>query len=285
MEIMVFDDKWDDIVDTPDIDGIETDGFTIRSGNKVLKLKVVETEIIEDVDSIKQELQEKFDKEIVNIKESFDTYKKSMKDGFDTYRDEIEEKKRELERRLSEISVLPDIREKHLNAGLSVYNDRNGKLIWSYKCVYQPKFINDKRIDPSFAKRLMGPITLQIKTSNGKVTSVLVNKIIGNSKFRHYHSLSSSEDCWGDYNFQGEVIKTPDEMVDFAKKTLSVLEIINEFSLGTTNPSGLSRFNTLKKHVITETDVLEPNTTRHSSRDVRAGYDETVNDESSGWST
>ena len=110
------------------------------------------------------------------------------------------------------------------------------------------------------------------------VENVRVLKIIGHDKFRHYHSLSATSDCWGDFNYSGVKIEDADEALEYSRKALLVLDTINEFSLGTRNPKGLSRFDTLKKHLLKEDDNVEDTRSTINSRNSRSGFDTDVND-------
>jgi hypothetical protein len=116
-------------------------------------------------------------------------------------------------------------------------------------------------------------------------------KIIGHKKFQHYHSLSDNVDCWGGFKPIGVKIDDPNDVISLAKKALVVLETINEFSIGKRNPKGLSRFNTLIKHIQPVSDTDEnTNTIKKStiySRNSRTGFDQEINDSNSEnvWST
>jgi len=281
-------DNIDININKQDVDSIVSDGITLRSGNKLFSFSVVEENILPD-DDIKKEYQEKVDSMFETMKREAQTYKDQLKQAFDLKNDILTEKISEYKEKIKDASPMPEISTVYADKGLSVAKSEEG-LKWYFNCVYAPKYINNKIIDPAFAKRLMTPITIEITTNNeDKVTNIRVLKIIGHTKFRHYHSLSSTSDCWGDFKYAGEVIGNADKALIFATKVLLLLETINEYSLGTSNPKGLSRFSTLKKHIIEDSDVSDENKkSTINSRNERSGFGVDVNDEISRdmvWST
>ena len=268
-----------------DIDSLESNGISVRCGNKVLKLSVTETEEL-PIDEIKKELEQSYQEKLIELETSLKEYKDQLKLSLQLEADKLRETKRKYENSLKQTNKLPNITIDHANKGLYVVNDKNGGLIWFFKCVYAPKYVNEKRIDPSFAKRLMTPILLKATVNEeNKVISLVVNKIIGDEKFKHYHDTGYT-DCWGDtFRPSSFTIKDPDEAIAFFEKALYILETINEFSLGNRSPKGLSRFNTIKKHLTNEVnpDVKKSAVT---SRNRRSGFDTNVNEglaENNAW--
>ena len=288
MEITEFDKDWEDAIRTPDLNNIKSEGITIRTGNQVLKLTVTDMVSLPE-DDIKEELEKKYFEAITSLKTQFDIYKEQMSFAIDKKKAEYEEKEKQLRTQLNKTNSLPNIKEEHCNQGLGVVNSDDGGLVWVYNCVYQPKYINKKIIDPSFAKRLMTPVTIKIYTnSEDCVVNMRLVKIIGHSKFQHYHSLSGSSDCWGEFSYSGKKIDSPEDAIKLAKDALVVLETINEFSIGKRNPKGLSRFDTLMKHILDEERTDQPaKKSSVNSRNSRTGFDETTNDTNSEniWST
>lgn len=266
-------------------DSIKADGITVRCGNKVLKLTVTgEESLVED--DIRKEYEEKIEILHSDCLQKMSDYKSQMKSTLMIHKKDFKKQERELQLKLNNINDIPLLSEKHAQEGLSVISNSGG-FIWYFKCVYQPKFINERVIDPKFASRLMTPIQIEIKTDkSGMVYNLRLIKIIGNEKFSHYHATGST-DCWGDYNYTQHLHNDPDMIIKFCHKVQSLLEVINSFSLGTDNPNGLSRIATLNKHII-KTDMMDENPKKSSinSRNSRSGFDQTVNEDvSDGWST
>jgi hypothetical protein len=260
------------------VDDLKNEGLSVRSGNKLFKLSIVETEEI-PTDEIKKEFSIQYQEAVSDMKKEFEDYKQSLKIAFDIEKKEMERIKINCEQELKKVNKLPNITLKHAEQGLFVVNNNNNDgLTWFFKCVYAPKFLNEKRIEPSFAKRLMTPIMLKATTNkDNKVISLVVMKIIGNEKFKHYHDTGMN-DCWGEtFKPSTFVLKTPEEAIDLFTKALVILETINEFSLGNRTPKGLSRLGTIKKHL---TDEVNPDIKKSSvtSRNKRSGFDTNIND-------
>jgi hypothetical protein len=276
MEIYPFDKTVEDVFSDQDITNIQADGISIRSGNKIIRLQVTEEVVIDDTDTIRKELEDKFKERFSFLTSEFDNYKEQMQYSLREEKNKLEHKQNELDRRMNEVSVLPALTRQHLHTGLSVaINDRGG-LVWSYKTVYAPKFVGKRRIDPTFAKRLVTPIAVEVWTNQkNQITKLIVRQILGNKKFHHYHSMSQSSDCWGSFRFDGKNITTPDEMVTFCQEVSLLLETINDMSIGTNNPRGLSRLATVEKHLLKAEDDAEDSQpkTNTNSRNSRAGVD------------
>ncbi len=278
MFVEELDKNFGDVISDPDLSSIKTDGFSLRSGNKILKFSLTE-ETITPEDEIRDELELKFKEELESIKAEFDNHKDNMKKALDIQVRKLRKEGLELKKQLKNVNRLPNINSHHTTKGLSVANHNDG-LKWYFKCVYAPKYINTSVIEPAFAKRLMTPISLEMKTDgNGKVIFIKVMKIIGDEKFKHYHDMGSS-DCWGDsFKPSTNIINTPDEAIDLFKKALVILETINEFSLANRTPKGLSRFNTLKNHLVEGKEKPTPKKSTVTSRNARTGFDESVNED------
>lgn len=285
MEIFEY-DGFDDTVNTPSVDDIKAEGITVRSGNKLLKFTVSE-EVVLPEDELKQEYSERMDVIVKKLTNDCSEYRTTLKTSYDMKVQELDEKLRKLRDKERSVSVLPDIHPLHASQGLSVVSDGD-KIIWYFNCVYNPKYVNEQRIEPAFAKRLMTPITIAITTINDKVSNLKVKKIIGHEKFHHYHSMSNSSDCWGGFSYSGDIVNDADQALVYARKVLLLLDTINEFSLGRRNPKGLSRFNTIKNHLLEKDEVSEDKKTQINSRNARSGFNTDINDEISNdmvWNT
>jgi hypothetical protein len=287
MEIFSVDENIGSEIDIDTLKDIKADGINIRVGNKVVYLTVTD-EVSLPEDDIRKEYQEKLEEAHGQIKSVIERHKNDLTEAYKIKERELNRKIEEYEARKRSINRMPDITVEQSNQGLSAAIDYDGTVIWYFNGVYAPKFINDRRLDPKFAKRLMTPITIAIYTDNDmKSTEIRVLRIIGHEKFIHYHSVSNRSDCWGDFSVSGYDVSTAEEAIVLAKRALVVLETINEFSLGTTNPRGLSRFDTLKKHLLDkDAEVEEVRNT--NSRNNRAGITTDVNnglaDEANVWS-
>lgn len=257
MNIYPFDKIVEDKLTPVDVSKIQSDGITIRSGNRVIKLAFAGEEIIDNENDIKKELEaklsESYKKAHNDIIEKFNEYREQLKVAYYKEKRKLEDSQMELSRRMSQVSKLPNITQIHINQGLSVaISDRfTGGLVWNFKSVYAPKFVNENRIDPNFGKKMITPISIEVHTNQENcVVSLRVNQIMGGVKFAHYHGMSNSSDCWGNFKYSGRKIKTPEEMILFCQEASFILETVNRFSVATRNPKGLPRLATLEKNVV-----------------------------------
>ena len=268
-----------------DVNDIVTDGITIISGNRVIKFAVTDETALPE-DALKDDYNKSLEIKISELQNQFVEERGTLRQAYNLKYEELEKKLREVEDLKKEISPMPVVDYEFSTKGLSV-SKYNGDYVWSYKCVYAPKYINDDLIDPVFAKRLLTPITIEIFASDGKCSNVRVMSIIGNKKFQHYHSLSRSTDCWGNFGYSGEDVSTQEKAYELAIKALVVLESVNKYSIGTRNPKGLSRFNTLEKHILEKGAEVDEEKTKANTRNTRTGIDTNTNDDinDSVWTT
>jgi hypothetical protein len=288
MEIFSVDDNIGSELDVDTLKDIKADGINIRVGNKIMYLTVTD-EVSLPEDDLRKEYEKKLEEAYGDIKSVVNKHKDDLTEAYKIKERELNNKIEEYNRKARSIKSMPEILRNEAAQGLSAaIDDGSNNVIWYFNGVYAPKFINDRRIDPKFAKRLMTPITIAIYTNHDmKVDEIRVLRIIGHDKFYHYHSISRSSDCWGDFKYSGEDVSTAEKAIELAKKALVVLETINEFSLGTQNPRGLSRFNTLKNHLLKKDEVAEE-VNNNNSRNSRAGITTDVNnnlaEEANVWS-
>ena len=230
-------------LDAFNIDDLKSDGFTIRSGSKILKMTVQEDcENISLEDEIRNELKDKLSKRLLEIGAKIKGKLDEMSTFVSTVNKEYESKKRELDKKINSTNIMPDITYEHSEQGLSLSKGYDGTLLWLVQSVYWPKYIDDRIIDPKYSKRLVNHVILTIETSGNKVMNVGVRKPIGLGTFNHYH-----RDCWGQWSPPREW-KTPDDILDIARQAEVVLETINTGSLANHSPRGLMRVSTLEKH-------------------------------------
>jgi hypothetical protein len=275
----------DVVLDDISLDQVKSEGMTIRIGGKVVKLEVTgESSLPEE--EIRAEYAAKVTEKLQKIKDVLNEKMSEMTYLTEQYRQDFEEKERKLKAKLEKANLMPDITFDHAKQGLSVVRTGSAEqdaLTWLYQGVYWPKFYDNKPIDPRYAKRMISPVTLCIKTVGKRVQSVVVNKTIGLSKFDHYHKHGDG-DCWGKWTPTASW-ETPEDILKIARKALAVLENINPMSPGNRVPSGLPRMDTIEQHVLEGADARNArhNTTR---ADERAGIAETDRGESTDvWMT
>ena len=264
------------------LDNIKTEGISIRVGNQIVNFVAAETQDILVEDEVKNEMREGFDTEVKRLSEQYKGLVGSLKDQYKSRNRDLDKRETDLRELMRQNVQLPVLTEKIMRKGLTVSRrDRDDGYVWSLTCVYAPKYVSNKIIDPAFAKRLMTPIRIFIYTDNNwKITEVKLVKLINCEKFSHYHSLSGNRDCWGEMKFQGEHVETPEKALRFLQQVQMVLETINRLSIGTSSPRGLSRLSTVEKHLLDKRpDPENDKRTGASRRNERAGFDDSVNDE------
>jgi hypothetical protein len=269
------------------IDDVKNEGMTIRIGGRVVKLEMTE-EVSLPEDDIRAEYSAKLTEKLQRIKDVLNEKMSEMTYMTEQYRQDFEEKERKLKRKLEEANLMPDITYEHAKQGLSVVRTGSREqdaLTWLYQGVYWPKFYDGKPIDPKYAKRMISPVTLCIKTVGKRIQSVTVNKTIGLGKFDHYHRHGGDSDCWGSWRGYNSDWSTPDDILRIARKAMAVLENVNPMSPGNPTPAGLPRLETLGNHVLRG---AEARAVQHSTNvaDERAGITETDRGDSDDvWST
>jgi len=281
MQIFPFDKSAGDVLTPGNLAAIQADGISIRSGNKVLRFTVTEETVVNEDAAIRKELERKFQVHMDELTAKFAEYKTSMKNALDTEKQKLQRSQDELNRRLNAVSVLPAITEAHLRQGLSVAIADRGGFVWSFKTVYAPKMVGNRRIEPEYAKRLVTPVVIEVRTTaDNKVHNLTVRQYMGNDKFHHYHKMGNDSDCWGQFKYSGRILNTPDEVITFCKEASFLLEVINDMSIASRNPRGLSRLDTLQKHLLPpDADTSEGNARMNNtnSRNERSGVVANVN--------
>ncbi len=280
-------ESFEEQVQLSSLHDIKSEGISIRVGNQIVKFVADETQDILVEDEVKNEMQEQFDAEYDRLKETYNVLVQSTKDQLRQRTRDLDKRENELSDMQKNLVQLPVLTETHTRQGLSVSrrDDSRGGYLWSYICVYAPKFINSKVIDPNFAKRLMTPIRIYVKAdSNWKVTEVRFVKLINCDKFHHYHSMGGDSDCWGDWKYSGELVDTPEKALRFIRDIQAVLETINRLSIGQEAPRGLSRLSTVENHLLDERPdpQNDKRTGAAAKRNERAGFDENVNADATG---
>ena len=237
-----------DCLDSVDIDKIQSDGLSIRVGDKVLKLNVVSQTEIPEVSEIKEEFRQKLNEQQRLIKQKINDKINEITEYHHSMRMEYRRKEKELKDILARSCPMPDITYNHAQQGLSVVKgDGADRLIWLVQGVYWPKTIDQKQIDPKFSKKMISNVVFMIETSKEIVTSVSTRKPIGLDYFSHYHQ--SRPDCWGKWKSQSSW-KTPNDIIKIAREAEAVLENINTGSIADQNPRGLPRKSTLGRHIV-----------------------------------
>jgi len=264
-----------DCLDGVDIDKIESDGLSIRVGDKVLKLNVISQTPIPEVAEVKEEFRQKLNEQQRMIKAKINDKINEITEYHHSMRMEYQRKEKELKQILARSAPMPDILYSHAQQGLSVVKgDGKDRLIWLVQGVYWPKTLDHKQIDPKFSKKMISNIVFMIETSGQTVTSASTRKPIGLDYFSHYHQ--SRPDCWGKWK-RATVWKNPTDIIRIAREAEAVLENINTGSIAEPNPRGLPRKSTLGRHLIEDKKSQKMGALNQTTR--RSGISEQVRSE------
>jgi len=237
-----------DCLDTADIDNIRSDGLTIRVGEKILKLEVQSEQSIPGIEELKDEIRKKLNIQQANIKKKINDKIQEITEYHHQIKIEYKRKERELKDILAKSSPMPDVFERDAQKGLSVIKgDGKGALVWLVQGVYWPKTYDHVKIEPKFSKKMISPVVFMIHTTNNNITSVSTRKAIGLDYFAHYHQ--SRPDCWGKWKHP-YIFEKPIDIINIARQAEAVLENINSGSIAESNPRGLPRQNTVKRHLL-----------------------------------
>lgn len=245
--------EMENILKEVDVDMIKTEGVSIRAGNRILKLTVSEDQEMTVEDECRNEYREKIATRLQEIKSRLNSKITEMVEFTSQVREEAEKKERELKRQLQRAVSMPNVLFKHAQSGLSVVKGGSkGNLIWLFQGVYKPLFVNNNRIEPRYAKKLITPIIIMIKTEDNYVKRVSTHKPVGLNYFSHYHQTNSGPDCWGNWSHPSNWRK-PEDIIHIARQAEAVLEKVNTGSVANSSPHGLPRLDILKKHLLKST--------------------------------
>jgi len=256
-------EEMDTVLQQMDVDTIRTEGITIRTGNRILKLTVADDQETTIEDEMREEFREKIRERLQEIKSRLNSKITEMVEFTSQIREEAERKERELQRQLDRAVPMPDVLWNHAQRGLSVVKgDGKGRLIWFVQGIYKPLFVDSKPIDARYAKKLITPVVFVIRTDGKYVKGVSTRKPLGLGYFSHYHQ--SEPDCWGNWKWESQW-KTPDDIINIARQGEAVLENVNTGSIAKSEPRGLPRLETLKRHV--------PRNAKKNAKNERLGTD------------
>lgn len=255
----------------------EANTVILKAGNQFFKMvAVTESSSIEDI--LREEYEARFEKE----KKAMEVAGQEVISEFKAYANSILDQSREeirvLKSRLMNSAPMPEITYGHARAGLSVAKGNDGELMWLFRTVYSPQYLNihhiSHQIKPSLVKKMVTPIIILITTKNDTVVSVST-RTLDLEAFRHYHRMRSGRgrdlgsDCWGAWK-HSKTWKTADDILRIAKEAINVLTVINSDSIATNNPKGLPRFDTVRASII-ERERVETTLNRTQDRAGVAG--------------
>jgi hypothetical protein len=231
------------------VDELKSNGITIRSGDKLIKLEVALEEPITIEEEIREEFRLQLRGKLQEIKQRLNVKITEMVEMTSRVRMEAERRESDLKTQLRNSQPMPEINWNDAKRGISVVKGNGrGELIWLVRGVYAPKFVDQKPIEPKYAKKLLTNIVFLIRTSGQKVTEVSTRQIHGLEYFSHYHQ--QRPDCWGNWRYPKDW-KTAHDILKIARDAEAVLENVNTGSIANSTPRGLPRRRTLESHIVT----------------------------------
>ena len=257
-------------IDSVDVENIKLNGITVRAGNKLVRLEVVHEAPIEIEDEIREEYRLKLRGKLQEIKTRLNDKINDVVQMTSRVRQEAEQKEREMKEKLRRLKAMPDISWEQAKQGVSVVQgETRDEICFLIRGIYYPKFVNERNIDPTYAKKLIAPIIFFFRTINGRITGFSTRKPQDLAYFPHYHQ--QRPDCWGDFKYEKR-FRNVDQLIAIKNEAEAVLENVNTHSIATSNPRGLPRKATLLRHVVgTSTAVKKAKKVKLTTDQIRQG--------------
>ena len=235
-----------------DFSEMKEEGLTIRCGNKLVKLQVSEENVvIDDEKEVREEFEERYGKEFNRIMDGVKSFVKNVKE-------ECEKKEKELDTKLKNAYVMPEVNIMDAKNGISVVKGNDGQLIWLVRGMYSIKTVDGVPVDPKITRRTTTDVVFMVVTSGNKMLKISTCKPISLDYFKHYHQ--SRPDCWGNWwnnrTAENNIWEIPDDIIKLAREAECVLENVNTDSLVDRNPTGLPRLSTLRKYILQQRSRL-----------------------------
>ena len=236
------------LLDGVDVDTIQTDGISMRLGNRVVKFSIDTSASLSIEDEVREEFRGKLRDKLQKIKDQVNSKISEMSSFVSNIKREFERKEKELNDKLKLAKPMPNVTFAHAQKGLSVVQGRNkNSMYWFVQGIYHPQYLDTKLLDPKYTKKMISNIVFCIQTEKDRVIEVSTRQPIGLDYFSHYHQ--SQPDCWGHYK-PPRNFKSPDDIIAIAREAEIVLENINSKSIANSTPRGLPRQNTLSRHLV-----------------------------------
>ncbi len=272
-------------IDSVNVENIKLNGITVRAGSKLIRLEVVHEEPIEIEDEIREEYRLKLRGKLQEIKTRLNDKINDVVQMTTRVRNEAEEKERELKEKLRRVKAMPEISWAQAKQGVSiVQGESRDEICYLIRGIYYPKFVDERNIDPIYAKKLIAPIIFFFRTVSGRITEFSTRKPQDLAYFPHYHQ--QRPDCWGDFKYENR-FRNVEDLLKIKNDAEAVLENVNTHSIATSNPRGLPRKATLLRHVVeTSAAVKKAQNIKLSTDQVRQGLGDGIrSSENDVWTT
>lgn len=243
-------DEMIEILDSINVDDINSKAMVIQIGGKTIKFSGVEIAEDDLETKIRKEYKDKLNAQQQRIREKINNKINQLLTMHRQKSEEMTRKEAELERKYRNTAKMPDINYNHLTKGLSVVKGSgNDELVWVFRAVYNPKFLDHKPLPNRIINKIKTDVLIVVDTKGAAITGVSTRTVdpgSGLDYFDHYHQ--SSPDCWGSWKRPSKW-SNADDIIKCAKDAEAVLQNINSGSVAHRTPAGLPRLDTLKKHV------------------------------------
>lgn len=272
-----------DAVDGVTLDSLELDGVQVRIGGKVVKLEVVSKSDIDYVDEIKEEYRVKLNEKLNRIKGVVNDKFNNIMASVESMKGDITRKERELDSKLRNAKLMPDVTYEHAKQGLSIVKSNSSShdaMTWLVQGVYWPKTVDHVPIESTYQKKMISNVIFVIDTEGNKVLRISTRKPLGLEYFGHYHQ--SQPDCWGDWKYARD-FEGPDDIIKMAREAEIVLENINTRSLANHTPRKMPRIQTLKNHL--DRSVGQVNVSAVNNVSQRIGVDTLTVNQNDVWTS
>lgn len=240
------------ILNEIDIDSLETNGAFLKINDRMIKLSVVSNEPINEINIIKKEFSEKLQKQQEIIKVKITNEINELEKFYQSLKSEYDRKNKKLDEKIKNKEIMPKIEFSDSQKGLSITKTSNNNLCWLVQGIYWPKYVDGKKINAKYSKKMITPVIYMIETKDDIILNVSTRKTVGLDYFSHYHQ--SNPDCWGDWKYPKKW-ETPSDIINIARQAESVLENINVGSIAIRAPANLPKIGTIKKY-LNDLDVV-----------------------------
>ena len=235
-----------------DIDKIVLDGVSMRIGGKILNFTVSQSTVADDIiQEIKNEMISKHKNNLDALGKYVDKKMVEALNTVESMKSEYARKEKMLVDKISSSNIMPQITFDQATRGLSVIPVRNG-IGWIVRRTYWPKFVDTNVIDSKFQTKMITNVAIYIETEGEKIRNISIKKLIGFDDFDHYH-----RGCWGNWKWQGYKCKSAEDMLSMADDAMAVLERVNTMSIANRNPRGLPKLETLLKHTVRRSEIVD----------------------------
>lgn len=242
-EIFNLVDQYTDSDVSGDLKELISKGFQVYVGGRIVNFEISSVEEL-PADRLKEDIKQQFREKLEQIKQSINEKLYSLSESYESLREKLDDELQKAQE-TSNFVPMPEVNESHARRGLSVVRgSSSNELVWLYSGYYCVRTVDGYPISDDMRKKTLKPVTVKIVTKDNKVTSVKLKKFNKLNNFRHYHSMDSDTDCWGDWDYHIKW-EYPEDIINVGEDALTILNDVNTDSPGSTQPPGLPNLDEL----------------------------------------